>query len=1417
MIARLLASLTLLCLSGIFTNSYAENTENRYKAKSISTTNGLPGNTIKAMAQDPYGFIWVGGTSGLTRYDGYRFVNFNGFGKNGYKSLTQHIGQLYIDKTNNLLWVGTSTYTHACFDIKQNKFVDYTGIGDTERPYRKIKHYGSDTWMFSNTSGIRHILFHNGKFSTTDYTADNHELNSNDIRELCEDNHHAVWAASTKGMVKISPQGKARTFESDIEFLGCISYQDKILAFSKKNQTAYIFNSKGKLINKCVLASVMGRIGAIKGSIVWRGKWIIFTNDDTFLLDINASMFEKDSKLQVPAGAQQGYIDGYQFVGNKSGNLWIFPPTGDFRILKMIPNLQTTNEKNGIFKIVRTKNGLFYIATYGGGLFTYNYASGEMQRFTAEDKNPIIHSNFLLEIMTDNTGCIWISAENAGLSRITPADNNAAYYMIDYKQKGDWTNYMKNIFMGKDGNVIVSTMCNNLYNFNQNTKTFTFKHKLKAGIYDCLIDSKGNEWLATRGDGIYLNGKKMILRADGEHVDANDFFSIEEDKFGRIWIGSWGYGIYLTRYSSTGILNTKNLLTGEFNENRIHDMKITPNGNLYIATFNGLYYANINKRNISNKDFYAYNVINGKFPVDEVNCIIPDHNNVVWAGTVGGGLVRCDFSKGPHKMTFKMISKTEGLSNNNVRSLVKDRFGYIWAGTDEGLSRIDTRDNYVRKYILTNNVQSNSFADNSVLRLSNGDLAFGTCYGLVVLNPANERNVKDNVFSSKVYITDIHVNGNSVYDGQDSTSDLNSTIDDKGHITLGHTQNSLTLYFSNFAYQDIESQLYQYYLEGLDNTWRRPTSDSHVEYSNLSPGKYVFHIKSLAKNVWSRETQLIIVIKQPWYNTWWAWIIYLSIIATAGYSFYRNAKERLKLSQKIQVEKELADFRINFFTHITHEFRTPLAIIQNAIDKLAQPGVPTRGNIQTAKRGTHRLLRLVNQFMEFRKIDTGNVKLSVEKDDIIVFIHDIYQDLWSVANQKGINYNFLPFKKSYDMLFDHQMVETMVYNLLSNAVKYTPENGNIQLRLRHDEYKEKLFIEVEDDGIGISPEQQTTLFEPFMHGYVSKGGMGIGLYTAHMMAQQHYGDLTYKSTSPKGGSLFTITLPTDEDIFQPEDYCADTAINTDYKDDERSIQLIKEMAPEALNNQKIVIIEDDPDMMEQIKGEIGIYFNTVGFCNGKAGYEGAIKEHPDLILCDIMLPDMNGYEIVKKLKEHNEFRHTPVIMLTALDDENHQIKGYQAGADDYMIKPCNFNLLIARMIQLIKWNAASGEVESTPAENNTVVADTPILTNKADKIFRQQVASIINQHIGDADFNVDRLAQIMCMGRTKFYGKMKEVYGVSPNRYLINERMEYAAKLILEGKYTISEISYKVGILDSSYFNKCFKARYGIVPSKYQG
>lgn len=1389
-----------------------------FSGRRITTANGLSSNTVYDIQQDKNGFIWFGADYGLCRYDGYSFNNYLSLSSDRTKRSDATIGNLYKDDENNLIWIHTSTFTFACYDIEKGRFIDYTGKGDEQRSFRRFIRQGDTLWMYDTRNGIRRISYENGKFTCNDYNTENKTLPTNHIARMVEDDAGNVWAMATGGLIRIDKKGEIKILSQGRRQIDGISHNNKVVCLEEGN-TIKIYSSEGDEIASKVIPSHHGNIKSLRSHFIWQGKWMLF-GYKTIAIDLNTFEVSSKAQWQVPNGWLLDAIDGYFFESNRSGKLWMFTPEGEVKELELIPDLKYTAERNRRYNIKRDQNGLFYIATYGNGLFIYDHKNNRMRHLSANDEQPAISTNYLINLLVDRSGCIWVSQESSGVSCISVSEHPVATFVLPQpERRGDLSNFIRMTKADSDGNIILSTSDNKMYKYDIKTAKTEMTGEQNACVYAYHEDKRGNIWMATRGDGLYVGDRHYRRGGTGkDYLLSDNFHDIAEDGKGRIWLSTNEEGLIMAEYADDGSIGFQQFLARNYNEMRVRQIALDNKGRLWVSSYNGLYMLDTNTNDVNDNDFKCFNKDNNTLSFNEVKCVTCSSDGYLWIGGKGSGLVRCKYDEQGQLITLTRITTKEGLAGNTISSITEDSDGNIWTATENGLSMIYDKDLKIRTFRFGGNIERNIYSDECALKLSDGRLLFGTRYGMNIITPELANGQGDIMPQPTATITDIMVNGQSASDSCIFIKAPNYCKD----ITLDYKDNSISLYFSTLEFSGLQSALYQYYMEGVDEDWRPMTSINYADYNNLLPGKYVFHLRALSHDKWGDTHTLTITISQPWYNSWWAWLIYIVLIIVLGLYMYNNARERLRLHEQMKVEKQVTEFRMSFYTNITHELRTPLAIIQGAVNKL-QIDSTSKAAMQTAQRGTKRLLKMVNQLMEFRKVNTGNMLLSVEQDDIITFVRDVYHDFWSIAEQKGLNMTFMPFAKHHIMLFDKQMMETMTYNLLSNAIKYTPEKGCITVKIKRElqDGKDFIAITVEDNGPGISKEQQASLFQPFMHGNVSTGGMGIGLYTSHRMASLHHGSLEYKRVG--GASLFTIKVPDTENEYSENEHKRSLALDTTYKKEEyNDEQILREPLPDSFNDITIAIIEDDYDMMEQISSEVAKYFHVNRYLNGQSALESITADNakqPALIICDAMLPDMEGFDIVKQLKSDAGTAHIPIIMLTALNDERHQLRCYEAGGDDYMVKPCNFRLLIGRAVQLIQKN--SKKQNAKPVNNETVVAATTspqhpsIIISAADKHFIDRLNIIISQHLGDNELNVDMMAEKMGMGRTKFFNKTKELTGMSPNKYLQNERMRVAAELLKDGEFTVSEVSYKVGIQDASYFNKCFKAHYGVVPSKY--
>ena len=1377
-----------------------------YSAHRLSVGDGLPSNTIRAMVQDNDGYIWFGGTGGLARYDGYAVVQINDI-QDGMAA--NNIGLLEIDRQHNLLWVTTATYNMKCLDLNSCTYADYTGKGDDNRAYRKHLLTDMGMWLYTEQYGARHITHDGRSFTCRDYTVANKSMSENSISYMSEDAQGNIWAITQHTINRIDTAGNSRMIQGGIMTLDLRARHHDIVVLDKTNK-AWIFSSDGHLRKTSQLPIAMGHVDKVTTSVIWQGKYYVFTPADTYACNLSTGLWER-ADIQVPGALDQGKADGYRFIANtKDGTLWLLPDKGKATPLHLIDRMSANPGRGRIFNIAKRDSTTLLIATNGAGLIVYDTTTDHTTRLSANDDSPLFHSDYLFDILDDRSGGIWIASEAGGVTWLRRSPQNIARYVKPIPSKSnDRDNGISRIFNMRDGRTAVTAFDNRTLVLDTARGTLSPIPAPYGDIVAYTIDHQGHEWMITRSGGLLADGKQISKTTAIGGMQPNDIRDIIADSSGRLWIATWKGGLLWTRRDAKGT-QFHRMLTANFNQSRISDIELMPDGWLWAATCDGLYAIDTSKKLPGKDDIRTFNTQNGSLPANEIVCLFASADSTLWIGTQGYGILRAKPNARHHKLTYQALTKKNGLANNNIRSIVAGKDNNIWIGTEEGLAVVNGSTMLVRNIMLSANIMGNVFNSNSSLCLADGTMLFGTNDGVALVDTRAWETTGQQ--TPQPHISDIHIDGSSVY-ASPTLRHLASDIT-AGRLTLDSDKNDIRISFSSLDYMTTGATVYQFYLEGYDETWREPTSSNTAEYLHLVPGTYTFHVRAANGGQWSSSRILTVVIRQPWYNTTAAWLVYLLLITSITSIVYRQWRRNFELKQRMAIDKQLTEFRISFFTSIAHEFRTPLAIIEGAVSRLTSPTAAERpasqrATLQQIRRGTKRLLRLVNELMEFRKINTGNIKLTLQQHDIVRLVRNVYGDLKPMAQQKEQSMTFTPFANSYIAPIDNNKVESIIYNLLSNAVKYTPEKGTITIRLRHS--ADTLNIIVEDSGPGISAGQQACLFEPFMHGNVSKGGMGIGLYTAKRMALAHHGDISYERAGQMGGAKFTLTLPDNTSAYTAAELDAMSQQPAPDSADITTEAIVREPLAEPLNNETIAIIEDDCDMLEQLTNELGVYFKTVTYANGASGYQGVISSKPSLVICDVMLPDMDGYTIVSNIRKDKSLDNMPVIMLTALDDVAHQIKGYKAGADDYMVKPCNYQLLATRVAQLITW--ANNRQQAQAISDNSKEA--PIVTSMADKNFRKDVDCHIAQHLTDPDFNIERLATLMQMGHTKFYGKMRDITGMSPNKYIMSERMRIAGEMVLEGRMNVSEIAYKVGFQDPSYFNKCFKRHFGTVPSKY--
>lgn len=688
--------------------------------------------------------------------------------------------------------------------------------------------------------------------------------------------------------------------------------------------------------------------------------------------------------------------------------------------------------------------------------------------------------------------------------------------------------------------------------------------------------------------------------------------------------------------------------------------------------------------------------------------------------------------------------------------------------------------------------------------MNDGRILLGGNYGLTIISTSHLRHVK----------------------GQTNVVFTNNPYSEE--LVLNHEENSPRIDFSTLDFSDVSYVKYMTWLEGYEKKWGTPSPTSFVTYHNLPFGSYVLHVKAAySDGQWGNENVLKITVRPPFYLSVWAVAVYLFLLIVVLFYVYKNIRDKNLLKNKIKVEQELTKYKLVFFTNIAHEFRTPLTLIQGSLESeiriMKEKGwQPELEHIlRTMDKSVQRMLRLINQLLEFRKLQAGKSKLSLQETEVVSFFREIYLVFKDAAVSKSMNYTFESSLPRQLMYIDRQKLDKVLYNLLSNAFKYTPEQGSIHVKLN---FWDVLTVRVSDTGVGIPKEQQEKLFSRFNQSSYTSDSFGIGLHLTHEIMELHHGSISYQA-NPYGGSVFEFTIPLDKDVYQPSDFLTEnspilekqfslgSSLGENENREQDTVVPQNQVNGTPLNSKVILLIEDDDDVRDFLANELRDCFEVKTASEGLKGIAMAKEFDIDLVVSDVMMPGTNGFEVTKRLKNNFETSHIPIILLTALGTEESMLEGTESGADAYMTKPFSPQLLKARIFQLLEQRE---KLRQKFSQDQTSIRPSLCSADK-DQLFVRRLDAIIYSKIGDVNLTIDAIAAQLHVGRTIFYRKVRGITGYTPSDYLRVLRMKKAAELLKEGTKNISEVAYAVGYDNPNYFSKRFKEHFGVPPSQYNG
>ena len=1059
--------------------------------------------------------------------------------------------------------------------------------------------------------------------------------------------------------------------------------------------------------------------------------------------------------------------DNELFFGTESGLFVYYVQSRTIRHLSHEPFDPYSLSDNAVYSMYKDREGGFWIGTYFGGLNYYPPQHTPFVRFYPHSKSNSIQGTRVREIQQDQYGGLWLGTEDNGLNYYNPA----AKIFKNFMPSGPGTIAYHNVHgLLADGDRLwVGTFAHGVDIMDIKTGKVV-RHYQKTESHNSLCD--------------------------------NNVFSIFKDDTGNIWLGTI-YG--LTLYEPRRERFTKVDFMGE---TFIYDIFQSYDGMLWFATFNqGLFRYNprtkewkVFKHDPDDPDSLVHN---------KIISIYEDSKKNLWFTSEGGGI--CKYH--PDSETFTSYTTQDGLPNNVVYKILEDNKGRLWLTTNNGLSCYNPNTGAIKTYTMVNGLLGNQFNYKSGYKAPNGELYFGCLNGFIVFDPLS--------FTENEVVPPVVITGFRLFNRKNETEPIDSilttSIHNRNEVHLKYNQSSFTIDFASLSYVAPGKNDYAYILEGLENDWTQLTEGHSVTYSNVPPGKYVFRLKgSNNDGKWNDAvTNLAIRIQPPFYKTAPAFVIYLLVILFIVVQLIITYKKRLEWRNRRRLEwfenkknEEIYNAKIDFFTNIVHEVRTPLSLIKAPVEYILTHETDmdeTRENLKIVEKNANRLQDLSNQLLDFRKMEAKGFRLNYMQSDILLLINDIYIRFNPSAKQKNLSFELQLPPETFFADIDREAFTKIISNLFTNAIKYAETKILLVLEQAGNQFR----IRVINDGNLIPEEIKEKIFEPFFrigddNDVQIQSGTGLGLPLARSLAELHGGKLYLDVLPERQYNVFVLQLPKNQH--------SSIAIKEENTEQESDYLPAKSAESGHLRSKPaLLLVEDNRDMINFLYHRLKPVYTVYKALNGKIALECLQKEDIDIVITDILMPEMDGLQLCSHIKSNIDTSHIPVIMLTAKSDIKSRIESLDAGADAYVEKPFSMEHLLAQVTNiLVNRNKIKQSFINSPLQNIGSIA-----TTKADEIFLEKVTQVIHKNLTDVAFDVDHLAEALNMSRSSLQRKIKGVSELTPNDFIQLVRLKKANELLQEGSYRINEICFLVGFNSSSYFSKSFKKQFGMTPKDF--
>lgn len=1295
-------------------------------------------------------------------------------------------------------------------------------------------------------------------------------LSQNTVMSIIQDKNDILWFATFDGLnrydgynftVYRNEKRNKHSLLNDVLRTLYIDSENNLWIGSKSGLSLYV--SERNHFDNYLYTVGKGQIAQINAIVeLDKQRLLLGTEYGLVLFNKKRHVFEKfsavsEEKISIQSLAR---LDDNILIGTNKG-LYLYKISR-----KYYTEIHQSLKGKVIQDILPQSESRIWIGTEGNGLFLVNLQTGELKNYVHNPSNPkSLSSNYIRSLAFDSQYRLWIGTFHA-LSVMENGSDTFENYYHDPTDNGSISqNSIRSIYMDTQGGMWLGTYYAGLNYYHPLKNQFRhlqqnpYTNSLSDRVISCIVeDETGKMWIGTNDKGINVYDPKTenfrhISHENTLLLASNNIKAMVPTRDHRsMYVGTHGGGLSVMD-KATGrcsrIPATQNL-SGE----DVYALTYDFNNNLWIGTLKGLYQYNettkkIKKINTSKltsiqvlflkadskkrlwiggeKSLGLYSLItkkirnftsedyNGTFDNVSINCIFEDSKKRIWIGTEGGLDLYNENGK------FKSYTTEDGLANNMVYGILEDSFGRLWISTNNGISCFTPETKKIRKYSIMDGLSFRQFNMYSFCQAKSGQMYFGGINGITTFYPEL---LIDNPYIPKPRISRIQVFNKDV-NPFDETGVLEDNILETKKIKLRPSQSNFALEFTVSNYLSGKHNTFSYMLEGVDKDWNITAENRLISYSNLKHGKYTFKVKAAnSDGKWNEEsTDLTIIILPHWWQTWWANILFFILLCGITMMIYRFLRQRQSMSNQLQIERlekdkmeEVNQMKMRFFINISHEFRTPLTLILSPLQDLIERTADKWQHSQLlhVQKNANKLLHLVNQLMDYRRAELGVFELCVHRVKPDKVVYDTFALFDKLAKRKRIEYNLEDQTNDKEFLIDSNYLELILSNLLSNAFKFTPEKGKILVRIVED--VNNFILEVEDNGCGIAEDKQVLIFDRFYQIGNDNLGTGIGLSLVKRLIDLHHGRIEVKSEVGKG-SIFTAYFPQQIEVYNAVELENNASVPThtaNTKDVEFIIHEEKEKELETEGQTKsetIMVVEDNPDVLDYLNERLSVSYQIVTARNGLEALEILKNNQLDLILTDVMMPEMDGIKLCKSIKQNIRTCHIPIIILSAKSNIGDQLEGFQVGADDYVPKPFTFSVLYAKIQNMLKSRRRILEHYSKSLE----VEPEKITFNAMDQELLTKAMNIVLKNLDNSNFSTDEFSVQMAMSRSNLHLKLKAITGESTIDFIRKIRFNEASKLLLDGRYNVAEVSTMVGFNTPSYFATSFKKYFGCLPTEY--